>query len=82
MLAMSFSAYEPGAGTVPSRLIAPAEWSRWNVSLRPPRATVLVHYGAARILHPWPQQRFAVKYPRWEPSARMGPARLCAGGAQ
>src|SRR6266498_2449009 len=36
----------------------------------------------ARILHPWPQERFAVKYPRWEPSARMGPARFCAGGAQ
>src|SRR5947209_2305550 len=36
----------------------------------------------ARIFHPWPQERFAVKYPRWEPSARMGPARVCAGGAQ
>ena len=36
----------------------------------------------ARVLHPWPQERFAVKYPRWEPSARMGPARFCAGGAQ
>jgi RNA-directed DNA polymerase len=23
----------------------------------------------ARILHPWPSERFAVKYPRWEPSA-------------
>jgi hypothetical protein len=23
----------------------------------------------ARILHPWPAQRFAVKHPRWEPSA-------------
>lgn len=22
-----------------------------------------------RILHPWPDKRFAVKYPRWEPSA-------------
>ena len=22
-----------------------------------------------RILHPWPSERFAVKYPRWEPSA-------------
>src|SRR5947207_1944139 len=35
----------------------------------------------ARILHPWPQEHFAVKHPRWEPSARMGPARFCAGGA-
>jgi len=23
----------------------------------------------ARILHPWPSERFAVKYPRWEPGA-------------
>jgi hypothetical protein len=22
-----------------------------------------------RILHPWPHRRFAVKHPRWEPSA-------------
>jgi hypothetical protein len=22
-----------------------------------------------RILHPWPNQRFDVKHPRWEPSA-------------
>jgi RNA-directed DNA polymerase len=35
-----------------------------------------------RILHPWPDQRFGVKHPRWEPSARIGPARFCAGGAQ
>ena len=35
-----------------------------------------------RILHPWPSERFAVKHPRWEPSARIGPARICAGGAQ
>jgi group II intron reverse transcriptase/maturase len=35
-----------------------------------------------RILHPWPNQRFAVKYPRWEPDALIGPVRICAGGAQ
>ncbi len=34
-----------------------------------------------RILHPWPDSRFLVKHPRWEPSARIGPARFCAGGA-
>ena len=34
------------------------------------------------ILHPWPQQRFAVRHPRWEPYARMGHVRICAGGAQ
>ena len=36
----------------------------------------------ARILHPWPHARFAVKHPRWEPSALIGHARICVGGAQ
>jgi hypothetical protein len=35
-----------------------------------------------RILHPWPSKRFAVKHPRWEPYALIGPVRICAGGAQ
>jgi len=35
----------------------------------------------SRILHPWPDQRFAVKHPRWEPYAFIGPVRICAGGA-
>jgi RNA-directed DNA polymerase len=35
-----------------------------------------------RIVHPWPTQRFAVKYPRWEPSAGIPLARICAGGAR
>ena len=35
-----------------------------------------------RILHPWPSKRFAVKHPRWEPDALIGPVRICAGGAQ
>jgi len=30
----------------------------------------------ARIVHPWPHARFAVKHPRWEPSALIGPARI------
>jgi len=34
-----------------------------------------------RVLHPWPQVRFAVTHPRWEPYARIGPVRICAGGA-
>ena len=34
------------------------------------------------ILHPWPEQRFAVTHPRWEPYALIGPVRFCAGGAQ
>jgi RNA-directed DNA polymerase len=35
-----------------------------------------------RILHPWPDARFAVTHPRWEPYARIGHVRICAGGAQ
>lgn len=35
-----------------------------------------------RILHPWPEQRFAVKHPRWEPYAGKPPVRFCAGGAR
>lgn len=35
-----------------------------------------------RILHPWSEQRFAVNHPRWEPNARIGHVRFCAGGAR
>ena len=27
-------------------------------------------------------KRFAVTHPRWEPYARIGPVRICAGGAR
>src|ERR1700758_5690320 len=32
-----------------------------------------------KILHPWPHQRFAVKYPRWEPYAGVPHTDLCGG---
>ena len=35
-----------------------------------------------RVLHPWPDRRFAVRHPRWEPYALIGHVRICAGGAQ
>lgn len=35
-----------------------------------------------RVLHPWPEQRFARKYPRWEPYAGKPHVGFCAGGAQ
>ena len=35
-----------------------------------------------RILHPWPNSRFAVRHPRWEPDAGIPLVRFCAGGAQ
>jgi len=37
---------------------------------------------ATRVLHPWPDARFAVTHPRWEPGARIAPAGICAGGVQ
>ena len=33
-----------------------------------------------RIIHPWPNQRFAVTHPRWEPYAGKPLVRICAGG--
>jgi len=35
-----------------------------------------------RTLHPWPDRRFAVRHPRWEPYAGKPHVRFCAGGAQ
>jgi len=35
-----------------------------------------------RITHPWPNQRFAVRHPRWEPGAGMPHAGICAGGTR
>ena len=35
-----------------------------------------------RILHPWPDVRFAVRHPRWEPRAGIPLAWICAGGAR
>ena len=32
------------------------------------------------ILHPWPNRRFAVRHPRWEPYAGKLHVRICAGG--
>ena len=29
-----------------------------------------------KIRHPWPRDRFAVKHPRWEPYALIGPVRI------
>jgi RNA-directed DNA polymerase len=32
-----------------------------------------------KILHPWPQDRFAVNHPRWKPGAVVPRAGFCAG---
>ena len=35
----------------------------------------------ATLMHPLPQERFAVKHPRWKPDAGNPPVRFCPGGA-
>src|SRR5271165_3051409 len=54
------------------------DWTGWERISR----LVATYLPPARILHPWPNVRFAVKHPRWEPGARIAPAGICAGGAQ
>jgi group II intron reverse transcriptase/maturase len=53
------------------------DWTRWE------RVTRLANdwLPKPRILHPWPDARFRVRHPRWEPYALIGPVRICAGGA-
>ncbi len=34
----------------------------------------------ARVLHPYPRERFSVKHPRWEPYAGKPQVRICPGG--
>ncbi|MBH3284039.1 group II intron reverse transcriptase/maturase [Serratia marcescens] len=36
----------------------------------------------ARVLHPWPVERFTAKHPRQEPGARIAHAGICTGGAR
>jgi RNA-directed DNA polymerase len=54
------------------------DWSTWERIAR----LVATYLPPVRILHPWPNARFAVKHPRWEPGARIAPAGICAGGAR
>ena len=54
------------------------DWTTWD---RISRLTA-AYLPLPRVLHPWPNVRFAVKHPRWEPGARIAPAGICAGGAQ
>lgn len=51
---------------------------RWATMVRLATAWL----AAPRVLHPWPEARFLVTHPRWEPGARIAPAGICAGGVQ
>lgn len=54
------------------------DWTTWE------RAARLANdwLPKPRILHPWPDVRFAVRHPRWEPRAGIPLARICAGGVR
>jgi RNA-directed DNA polymerase len=54
------------------------DWTTWERISQ----LVAIYLPPARVLHPWPQARFAVKHPRWEPGARIAPAGICAGGVR
>jgi len=54
------------------------DWTTWQRISRLAGA----YLPQPRILHPWPEARFAVRHPRWEPGARIAPAGICAGGAR
>jgi RNA-directed DNA polymerase len=41
------------------------DWSKWDRMAR----LAAAYLPLPRILHPWPNLRFAVKHPRWEPGA-------------
>jgi RNA-directed DNA polymerase len=59
----------------PLRRRSQKDWSTWE------RISQLMaaYLPPARILHPWPEARFAVKHLKWEPGARIAPAGICAG---
>jgi RNA-directed DNA polymerase len=46
------------------------------------QSRVSVSHALERIRQNRNEKRFALTHPRWEPYARIGPARFCAGGAQ
>ena len=51
-------------------------------STRRTQSRVSVSHALERIRQNRNEKRFAVTHPRWEPYARIGPVRICAGGAQ
>jgi group II intron reverse transcriptase/maturase len=54
------------------------DWTTWARMVR----LAAAYLPLPHILHPWPDVRFAVNHPRWEPGARIAPAGICAGGTR
>src|ERR671937_1128270 len=61
---------------------AEAKGNASQQSTRRTQSRVSVSHALERIRQNRNQKRFAVTHPRWEPYARIGPVRICAGGAE
>ena len=74
------------AGLPAAEPVEPRAEAKGNASQQRTRRTqsrVSVSHALARIRQIGAKKkRFAVTHPRWEPYARIGPVRFCAGGAQ
>src|SRR5256714_14525516 len=73
------------AGQLAAEPVEPRAEAKGNASQQRTRRTqsrVSVSHALERIRQTVTEKRFAVIHPRWEPYARIGPVRICAGGAQ
>ena len=73
------------AGQPAAEPVEPRAEAKGNASQQRTRRTqsrVSVSHALERIRQTVTEKRFAVIHPRWEPYARIGPVRICAGGAQ
>ena len=73
------------AGQLAAEPVEPRAEAKGNASQQRTRRTqsrVSVSHAQERIRQTVTEKRFAVTHPRWEPYARIGPVRICAGGAQ
>ena len=61
---------------------AGAKGNAGQQSTRRTQSRVSVSHALERIRQNRNEKRFAVTHPRWEPYARIGPVRICAGGAR
>src|SRR6516164_9832033 len=60
---------------------AEAKGNASQQSTRRTQSRVSVSHALGRIRQNRNEKRFAVTHPRWVPYARIGPVRICAGGA-
>jgi RNA-directed DNA polymerase len=73
------------AGQPAAEPVEPRVEAKGNASQQSTRRTqsrVSVSHALERIRQTGTTKKLAVTHPRWEPYARIGPVRICAGGAQ